>query len=339
MALGEVGGVRRDLTPDEIQAALKRLPRLEERITKYADMLAEEQTVLLRFKGVGHLTKEQALKLGTVGPTARASGVDYDIRKDDPYIAYADVPWKVVTDQHGDVFGRTLVRVGELQDSLQIVRYCLENLPAGPIRAASPRAAPRAEILSRYEAPRGELVHFIRTNNTDKVERLDIRTPSLANWTSVAVSLVNQNLADIPVVVAAIDQIDPYRRKEVELTAELGDAPVPAHVDPLQMQEVFVNLLRNALEATDRGAVTVRLETRPGYRVATIADTGHGIPEEIRARIFQPFVSTKRHKGGTGLGLALSRNIVTSHGGEIQFTTSPGKGITVTIGISNGNVW
>lgn len=140
------------------------------------------------------------------------------------------------------------------------------------------------------------------------------------------------------VVVAAIDQIDPYRRKEVELTAELGDAPVPAHVDPLQMQEVFVNLLRNALEATDRGAVTVRLETRPGYRVVTIADTGHGIPEEIRARIFQPFVSTKRHKGGTGLGLALSRNIVTSHGGEIQFTTSPGKGTTFTIVIPQGNV-
>jgi NADH-quinone oxidoreductase subunit D len=62
-----------------------------------------------------------------------------------------------------------------------------------------------AEILSRYEAPRGELVQFIRTNNTDKVERLDIRTPTLANWTSVAVSLVNQNIADIPVIVAAID--------------------------------------------------------------------------------------------------------------------------------------
>ena len=201
----EVGGVRRDLTPDQIQAALKRLPKLEDRIAKYVEMLEAEETVLLRFKGVGYLTKDQALKLGAVGPTARASGVDYDIRRDDPYIAYADVPWKVVTDTHGDVFGRTLVRVGELQQSLEIIRYCLRNLPAGPIRAAPPRGAPRTEILSRYEAPRGELVHFIRTNNTDKVERLDIRTPTLANWTSVAVSLVNQNLADIPVIVAAID--------------------------------------------------------------------------------------------------------------------------------------
>ena len=201
----EVGGVRRDLTPEQVQTALKQLPKLEDRLAKYVEMVNAEETMLLRFKGVGYLTKDQALKLGAVGPTARASGVDYDIRLDDPYIAYADVPWNVVTDTHGDVYGRTLVRVGELKESLNILRYCLENLPAGPIRAAPPRAAPKSEILSRYEAPRGELVHFIRTNNTDKVERLDIRTPTLANWTSVAVSLVNQNLADIPVIVAAID--------------------------------------------------------------------------------------------------------------------------------------
>jgi NADH-quinone oxidoreductase subunit D len=203
--INEVGGVRRDLTPDQVKAALARLPLLERRIAGYATMVNDEQTVLMRFKGVGKLTKEQALQFGSVGPTARASDIQFDVRKDDPYIAYADVPWEVVSNTHGDVYGRTLVRIGELQQSLQIVRYCLENLPAGPIHVAAPRAAPRTEVLSRYEAPRGELVHFIRTNNTDKVERLDIRTPSLANWTSVAVALVNQNLADIPVVVAAID--------------------------------------------------------------------------------------------------------------------------------------
>jgi membrane-bound hydrogenase subunit alpha len=203
--INEVGGVRRDVTPEQIKAALDRLPKLERRIAGYAQMVNDEQTVLMRFKGVGKLTQEQALKFGTVGPTARASDITFDVRHDDPYLAYDEVPWKVVSDTHGDVYGRTLVRIGELQQSLQIVRYCLDNLPAGPIRVPPPRAAPRAEILSRYEAPRGELVHFIRTNNTDKVERLDIRTPSLANWTSVAVSLVNQNLADIPVVVAAID--------------------------------------------------------------------------------------------------------------------------------------
>jgi NADH-quinone oxidoreductase subunit D len=203
--MNEIGGVRCDLTPAQVTAALERLPNLEERVNKYVDMVNYEETMLIRFRGVGKLLKEEALRYGTVGPTARASGIDYDTRKDDPYLAYADAPWNVVTDTNGDVYGRTRVRVWEIQESLKIVRYCLENLPEGPIRVPAPKNAPKGEILSRYEAPRGELAHFIRTNGTDKVERVDIRTPTLANWTSVAMCLVNQNLADIPVIVAAID--------------------------------------------------------------------------------------------------------------------------------------
>ncbi|MDD4137198.1 MAG: NADH dehydrogenase subunit, partial [Methanoregula sp.] len=203
--MNEIGGVRRDLTPAQVEAALLRLPGLEERIKKYVEMVISEETMLIRFRGVGRMSREEALKYGVVGPTARASGVDYDVRKDDPYLAYAEVPWNVVTDTHGDVYGRTRVRIGELWESTQIVRYCLENIPTGPIRVDAPKTAAKGEILSRYEAPRGELVHFIRTNGTDKVERVDIRTPTLANWTSVAIGLVNQNLADIPVIVAAID--------------------------------------------------------------------------------------------------------------------------------------
>jgi membrane-bound hydrogenase subunit alpha len=203
--MNEVGGVRRDLTPAQVTAALGRLPNLEERVNKYVDMVNYEETMLIRFRGVGKLSKEEALRYGTVGPTARASGIDYDVRKDDPYLVYKDAPWNVVTDTHGDVYGRTRVRVWELQESLKIVRFCLENLPEGPIRVPAPKNAPEGEILSRYEAPRGELAHFIRTNGTDKVERVDIRTPTLANWTSVAMCLVNQNIADIPVIVAAID--------------------------------------------------------------------------------------------------------------------------------------
>ncbi len=203
--INEIGGVTRDLDFGQIKAALARLPHLEERIADYVAMVQSQETMLLRFRGIGTLTKEEALRYGTVGPTARASGVDYDARKDDPYLAYNEVPWKVVTAESGDVFGRTQVRIGELQESLNIVRYCLENLPEGPIRVEAPKTAPAGELLSRYEAPRGELVHFIRTNGTDKVERLDIRTQTLANWTSVAVCLVDQYLADIPVIVAAID--------------------------------------------------------------------------------------------------------------------------------------
>jgi NADH-quinone oxidoreductase subunit D len=200
-----VGGVRRDLSPGLVQTILQRLPTLEEQIASYVDLLRKQETVLLRFQGIGKITREQALAYGTAGPTARASGVDYDVRRDDPYCAYAEVPWNVVTDTHGDVYGKTIVRIGEMRESAAIVRHCLEHLPEGEITVKAPRNAPPGHTLSRYEAPRGELAHYIRTNGTDKADRLDVRTPTLANWTSVAVSLVNQNLADIPVIVAAID--------------------------------------------------------------------------------------------------------------------------------------
>lgn len=203
--MNEIGGVRRDLKEETTKDAGRRLRGLERRLASYQDMVRKERTIALRFSGVAKLTREQALRYGTVGPTARASGVEYDMRRDDPYIGYEDIPFRVVTDTHGDVFGRTLVRIGELQESAKIVQYVLENLPGGPIHVSSPKAAPKGEILSRYEAPRGELSHFIRTNNTDRVERLDVRTPTFANWTSVAISLVGQNLGDIPVVVSAID--------------------------------------------------------------------------------------------------------------------------------------
>jgi Ni,Fe-hydrogenase III large subunit len=203
--MNEVGGVRRDFSPSQVARTLSFLPQLEERLVKYREMVRRQETILLRFKGVGKMTRAQALSYGAVGPTARASGVEYDVRRDDPYIAYGEIPWKVVTATEGDVFARTVVRIGELDESIGMVRYCLEHLPEGPVTVDAPKKAPVGEILSRYEAPRGELCHYIKTNGTDKVDRLDIRTPTLANWTSVAVALVGQNIADIPVIVAAID--------------------------------------------------------------------------------------------------------------------------------------
>ena len=203
--VNEVGGVRVDVPERVVARAMKDLSFLGRRIDRYGTLVREEPTTLVRFRGVGRLTPDAALALGTVGPTARASGVPYDVRKDDPYAAYDDIPFRVVTQTAGDVFARTLVRIGEMAESVGIVRRSLLDLPGGPLKVTSLRVAPRAEILSRYEAPRGELVHFIRTNNTDKVERLDVRTPTLANWTSVVWSLRGHPLADLPVVVAAID--------------------------------------------------------------------------------------------------------------------------------------
>ncbi len=203
--INEVGGVRRDFGPELVASSLERIRPLADRVLRYAELVEGERTLAARFRGVGRMTREQALAWGAVGPTARASGVDHDIRKDDPYLAYGEIPWKVITREGGDVYARTEVRVLELIESLSMVRTCLEDLPPGPVRVKAPKTAPAAEVLSRLEAPRGELCHFLRTDGSDRVSRVDVRTPTMANWTSVAMSLPGAFLADIPIVVAAID--------------------------------------------------------------------------------------------------------------------------------------
>jgi NADH-quinone oxidoreductase subunit D len=204
-AINCLGGVRRDLNEKTIKLALDHLKKLGERAVYYTKLATTEETMVDRLSGVGKLPYEKAKSLGSVGPTARGSGVDSDVRRDDPYLAYAEVPFKVITANNCDVLGRTIVRAGELAQSIEMTKWALENLPPGEIKKAPPRSAPPGEVISRCEAPRGELVHYIKSNNTDKAERFGVRTPTMANWPSVVEGLTGQNIADIPIVVAAID--------------------------------------------------------------------------------------------------------------------------------------
>jgi len=203
--MNTIGGVRRDVTSEQIPQILSAIDILEERTKYYIQIATEEVTLRERLSGVGVLSHDDAVHLGAVGPTARASAVDRDIRRDDPYAAYGELSFKVITDNHNDVYGRTLVRVGELMESYKMVRQILKNLPEGPIAVKAPRKIPAGEALSRYEAPRGEDVHYVKANGTDKPERVKIRAPTLANVQVVAHMLKDRYLADMPIVIAAID--------------------------------------------------------------------------------------------------------------------------------------
>jgi NADH-quinone oxidoreductase subunit D len=204
-AINTIGGVRRDVTAEQLQEILKAVEVLEERTKYYIGIATEETTIIQRLSGVGKLSHEDAVRLGAVGPTARASGVDRDVRRDDPYASYADVSFKVVTDNHNDVYGRTLVRVGELMETYGIIRQLVKQMPEGPVVVKAPRKIPAGEATSRYEAPRGEDVHYVKANGTEKPERVKVRAPTLANVQVVAHMLRDGYLADLPIVVAAID--------------------------------------------------------------------------------------------------------------------------------------
>lgn len=203
--LNTIGGVRRDINADQIAEVLKVVDKLIDQTKYYIQVGTEETTLIQRLSGVGKLSKEDVLKLGAVGPTGRASGIGRDARKDDPYAAYGELDFKVITDNHGDVYGRTLVRLGELMESYSMIKQLLKNLPDGPIAVKAPRKIPPGEAFSRYEAPRGEDVHYVKTNGTENPERVKVRAPTLANIQAVSKMLEDRYLADMPIVIAAID--------------------------------------------------------------------------------------------------------------------------------------
>ena len=203
--INAIGGVRRDFSADQIKEILKAVDILEDRTKYYITVATQETTIVTRLSGVGVLSHDDAIKLGAVGPTARASGVARDIRKDDPYAAYGELDFNVITDDHNDVFGRAVVRLKELLETYKIIRQAVTNLPEGPIAVKAPRKIPAGEAVSRYEAPRGEDMHYVKANGSDKPERVKVRAPTLANVQAVRHMLKDRYLADMPIVVAAID--------------------------------------------------------------------------------------------------------------------------------------
>lgn len=203
--INTIGGSRRDIKPEQKEEVIKAMDILEERTKYYIELGTQETTLLKRLSGVGVLSQQDTKRLGAVGPTARASGIERDVRKDDPYAAYGELKFKVITSKECDVYGRTLVRLGELMESYSIVRQIMLEIPEGPISVKVPRKIPAGEAVSRYEAPRGEDLHYLRSNGTEKPDRVKVRAPTLANIQAVSKMLEDRYLADMPIVVAAID--------------------------------------------------------------------------------------------------------------------------------------
>jgi NADH-quinone oxidoreductase subunit D len=209
-ALVTIGGVRRDLPQEKAERMLKVMDVLEEKAKKYKEMCLNERTIRMRCDGVGVLRKEDAIALCAVGPTARASGVPFDVRADDPHAAYDEIPFKVVTYDTCDVTARILVRIDEILEAINIVKEAIKKMPSGPIRVKLPRVVPAGEGVGRTEAPRGEVIHYVRSSGAERPFRWKVRAPSLANLLSIPVMLTSKGdyavyIADVPIVFASID--------------------------------------------------------------------------------------------------------------------------------------
>lgn len=218
-AIIQIGGVRRDITPDQFPRIEESLRYYEEGFDRLASIFLEDTTIQMRCRDCGVLTYEEALKLCPVGPTARASGIPKDVRVDHPYAAYGDLdlqpvlPNQYTGEIRGDVYDRIVVRLLEIKQSIAIIRQCLAQIPAGPILAIPKPAVLLAklkgasgEAVGRHEAPRGEVMHYVRlAAGVEEPVAWKVKASSYSNYMSWIPMLEGEQIADIPVIVASID--------------------------------------------------------------------------------------------------------------------------------------
>lgn len=205
-AMVTVGGARRDIDDDLRRELLEACDKLKAPLDRITEIALTDKTIAMRTKGVGVLPKEDALRMGAVGPHARASGVKVDVRKDAPYSSYEDFDFDVPVVESGDVFARVVVRALECYESIKIIRQALENLPATPINLGNKliKIQP-GQAVCRHEAPRGQLSHMVVGDGSFNNHRVSIHVPSYKNTPTVPFMLRGNTVADAGLIIASID--------------------------------------------------------------------------------------------------------------------------------------
>ncbi|MGO9644863.1 MAG: nickel-dependent hydrogenase large subunit [Candidatus Bathyarchaeia archaeon] len=199
-------GVRRDMPEGMEDRIVERMKHMTDRARYYRQIIDTEETMLARTENVGNkVDQETAQKLCAVGPMARYVGLRQDVRLTDPYAAYDEVPFDIVTRNEGDVRALLRLRLDEIVVSANMISYAVEHLPEGPIRVKIPPVIPAGEHSSHCEAPRGEIFYYVRSGGGRIPERVKSRQPTLANIPIALELLKGQTLADVPVVLTAID--------------------------------------------------------------------------------------------------------------------------------------
>ncbi len=219
-----LGGVKFDVNADQRRVILEGIDFLEERTLHYLHVVTNDTMFLQRTRGIGVTSKADAARLGIVGPTGRASGVARDVRVDAPYCAYPDFPVQIVLDNAGDLEARFVVRLRELLESYRLIRLLLDDMPAGDLVAKRfPRKIKEGEVISRVEAPRGEVMYYIRSDGGENPARVRVRTPTLCNMASVLSLAVGHQLADVPMLLVGIDPCFSCNDRSVSICSSQGE--------------------------------------------------------------------------------------------------------------------
>ncbi len=227
-----IGGVSLEPPIDffeRVQTFIKRMPA---KIDEYQNLLTGNPIWVDRLKGVGYLSPEDAIALGVTGPPLRASGVDWDLRRDMPYTGYENFNFKVPVSTGCDVWARYVIRLDEMRESVKIIQQALDGIPEGPITADAPKvvlpdrekmktemesliyhfkivtegfAVPAGEVYQAIESPRGEMGYYVVSDGTSKPYRVHMRNPSFATLQALDTMCRGRLLADVVAVIGSID--------------------------------------------------------------------------------------------------------------------------------------
>lgn len=198
------GGVRRDVPTEFYKRAIKSVDYFERRLHDYEDMFYRSGVYGVRSKGVAVLRRRDAIRLGAAGNVLRGSGVRADVRKDEPYDAYDQMDFEVITRKEGDCHARARIWLHEMWESCSIIKQAvkaLQKLPRGPIRVRVPLKVPEpGETYSRIESARGELGYYIKSTGGPRPYRFKMSTPSFRNAIVLEHLLKGAKVADVPVI-------------------------------------------------------------------------------------------------------------------------------------------
>ncbi len=227
-----IGGVSLEPPLDFFQMVQTFIKRMPSKIDEYQNLLTGNPIWVDRLKGVGYLSAEDAIALGVTGPPLRASGVDWDLRRDMPYTGYEKFDFKVPISHGCDVWARYVVRLEEMRESVKIIQQALDGIPEGPITADAPKVVlpdrdkmktemesliyhfkivtegfqvPAGEVYQAIESPRGEMAYYVVSDGTAKPYRVHMRNPSFATLQALETMCKGRLLADVVAVIGSID--------------------------------------------------------------------------------------------------------------------------------------
>ena len=209
-AHARIGGVVSDLPHDignKLENAFEQFNTLQ---GEFKDMLEEAQIFRIRSEGIGVLTKEDALSYGATGPVIRASGIDYDIRKIEPYMGYEKLKFSSIVRTEGDSYARYRVRLDEMEESMALCLQAFDKYnelrPSDPFKLEKvPRRPPKGETYKRIECARGELGYYLKSDGSNSPTRVRVKSPTFNNLQTINLLIKGGKLADIPAVMGTID--------------------------------------------------------------------------------------------------------------------------------------